>query len=253
MSHPIDIVKVLPTGKRVYRTVSEDEFKTGGWVEQGWAASDPYAPEINEDAYRNYDNREFQKLIQGKSTTELRDYMVPITVIKRLPTGKWASLRMFKGEYLTKGWANNGWIPRATQTRQWGPRAQYGRKKVLQDLKQQRWWRPRRSEAYLDGLFDYHGRPGLPTMDINLLRNPEYTINPRWVTYNRRFANYAEKHPTWQPFLALPNLTDEEKEEYWRTLRTYFERDKKTKAPPQIIPYSKLSSATRKHTKKYRW
>lgn len=253
MSAPLEIFKVLPTGQRVYRKVTYDEFLNGGWVTQGWAASDSHADEINEEAYRNYDAKEFSKLVSGKSTETLRDYMVPITIIKQLPNGKWASRRVFKGEFLTKGWQQNGWIQRATQMRPWGRRAQYGRKKVLDDLRKQRWWRPRRSDAYLEGLFDYYGRPGLPYMDRNLLKNPEYTLNPRWVTYNRRFANYAHKHPTWEPFLALPNLTDDEKEEYWRILRTHFERDKKTKLPPQIIPYSKLGSATRKHTKTRRW
>lgn len=165
MQNPIDILKILPNGRRVYRTIEKDDFLSGGWVTQGWAASDADGPEINEEAYKIYDDKEFQKLVQGKSTEELRDYMVPVTIIKQLPNGKWASRRVFKGEFLTKGWKQNGWIQRATQMRQWGPRAKYGRKKVLNDLKKQRWWRPKRSLAYTEYVFDYNGRPGLTSRD----------------------------------------------------------------------------------------
>lgn len=237
MSYEIKISKTLPGGRTVHRLVPQNEFLTGGWAEQGWSAATVDAESLNDQAQEIIDDKAFKKLTENKDTLTLRGYMSPIKVFKTLPNGKRVYRKLYKGEYELNGWKNNGWrVTYDTSKPNWGSKATYGRKKVLADLKAQRWWRPQRSVSYARRIAIHHKVPFLP-FNSELLRNPNYTFNPRYDTYTRRVRNYAYKHPTWKPFSDLPDKTEEEYKEYWDTIREEFNRVKHTKTPDPIIPY----------------
>lgn len=220
------IFKTLPNGTKVHREVTQDEYVNNGWMKNGWADStltgvtttDHY---LQEQAFKDH--------FQAVPTVELAKYPAKIEIFKYLPNGeKSRHMTMTYGEYVQKGWKDNGWVfePKArrifdaTVTRQ-------TRKQAEDKLRKMSWWYPKRSYDQAKALqlwtFDSHASKEEREKQIEQLTDMNFVPNPSMRRYSDRLQKYAERKTNqWR---KLPRLTPEYQQSWWRTQKSLLDLD----------------------------
>lgn len=192
MSNKITISKILPGGRTVRRKVDITEYLNDGWATNGWATNGLQEQMLADKAIQN---TAFNKTFASVPTDQLRKYPVNITITKTLPGGRTVRRSMTYGEYVTKGWATNGWINRERRQLTLAGKEQLGRPAIIARLKQQKWWKPKRSFSQASML--YMGDPNDPKRGqyIEKLRDLDYVPNPRFIEhgYSRKNTPIARR------------------------------------------------------------
>lgn len=219
------IVKTLPNGRVVHRDVTEGEFINDGWMKNGWAAT-TLQGQIATD-YHLMDQT-FNDHFKNVPTTELVKYPRQIQAWKDLPGGKRKYLKMTYGEYIQKGWRDNGWNINASNRRAVTPRVSAKvRRDALDKIKQQKWWYPKRSFDQAKQLQRWTFSDTVPKEEtdrqIELLRDFDYIPNPAMKRYSERLYKYgSSKTNQWRKLANQPEFV---KDIWWRTQRQLLDVD----------------------------
>lgn len=172
------ISKTLPTGKKVYKYVTKQEYLNDGWARNGWASN---ILEWQQAADTAAINQSFKNQFDDKDTRTLDLYSRNVDITKQLPTGKHIKRTIPYGQYMTQGWKQNGWRLAGRLNRTHLPSSKSLRQEAIRKLKQQSWWKPTRSQDQARML-----SPTKSISEIALLRNIDNIPNPYHRTWARR-------------------------------------------------------------------
>lgn len=217
LTDTVTIHKTLPTGRRVERQVTGDEYINNGWFANGWAANSG----LQIKAAKQY-AAQFAKQAETMPIDQLQAWTRSFPIVKKLPNGKWAKVTVTGGEFEHDGWRTQGWfIPSWAKktSRQYsdiGPKDTDKAREYYWNriLKEQDWWRPRmsRDQAWsyyspmtrLTGPYVGHNQPE----DVTKIQSGKYKLNAgewfdwiekarKWMYHNKKKRyNLAMRQPT---------------------------------------------------------
>lgn len=196
----IKITKRLPTGRKVERDVTSDEYVKGGWREQGWVA-----PASLQQKAEDYLTGEIFSALRDQEPSYLRGLTRHYTIVKKLPNGKWAKTPgITGGDWEFGGWKDQGWIIPSWALRDRDPNpapkdTEKAKDYYLRNIRyHQNWWKPKRT---LDQANEFGKgmwfKPGPQYMDtIRKFQSYDYQPNPaykkwqasmlKWTRHNRK-------------------------------------------------------------------
>lgn len=172
------IWKTLPNGKKVHRYVTRDEYIGDGWASNGWATNILEWQQAADEAILD---QTLKTKFFEEDTRTLDLYSKQVNIVKQLPNGKWKTLTMPYGQYETQGWKNNGWRLAGRLQHPHFPTSKKTRSQAIKKLKQQSWWKPKRSHDQARML-----SPTKTSSEISLLTNIDNIPNPAYRTWARR-------------------------------------------------------------------
>ena len=229
----VKIWKTLPNGRKVERDVTDQEYITQGWREQGWVAP----ASLQKRAEDHITNRLFEA-VREQPITYLKGLAKHYTIVKKLPNGKWAKRTNIGGfDYEFGGWKNNGWIipSWAHRDQQRGTidsdkaRDYYTR----QIQNQQSTWQPKRTQEQagqlLKGIWFQPGPQYLET--AKQLTSGKKSINPQYMRWQTRALKWARhnRRTLWTD-LTTGTVTDKRHARF-RIINQYSALRK----PPQLL------------------
>lgn len=237
LSDTVTIYKHLPTGRRVERQVTGEEYINNGWFKNGWATN----AGLQIKAAKQY-AAQFAKQAETMPIDHLRGWTRSFPIVKKLPNGKWAKVTVTGGEFEHDGWRTQGWfIPSwakgadnrsYTGAKDTDKAREYYWNRVV---KEQDWWRPRmsRDQAWsyyspltrLTGPYVGHNQ----SEDVTKLQSGKYKLN------TNAWYDWIDKAQDW--------MYHNRKRRYNRAMRQTKFEDRHRMLLPMFVEYSRTHPA----------
>lgn len=232
------IYKILPGGRTVERDVTREEYAQQGWADQGWAA-----PPAVQRAVEAQTEQTFRDEFQNTDINYLAGLARKWKIIKKLPTGKYASRTVTGGEYTYGGWKDNGWFIPSYVQQGIRPVRDTPQQRALYTnaIMQENWWRPKRSysqaHSYYAGHMNTIGNElgHNAAEDIAKIQARTHRPNPGWTYWLRRGTKWLYHN---RPKALRKAIAYEQGGKDWRpAIRPLLMEYAKThRPPPKVIP-----------------
>lgn len=257
-SVPVDIFRISVDGSREYDRIPMYEFQTGRHFRQGWATHDSDCEYIQEMFYNQVCEKELLDTFGKYSASTLELYCTEITIIKHVGVSKYASRRVYYGEW-KHIWERNGWENAEMRTRSFRYNSASAKRKALDKMRKLYWWRPPRSPAYAEALTVY---ANIPVSCAHQLEKYENIPNPKYSDYQQKRLDWIKREnpDAWE--YITTNLTAERKAKREDALRLldwmvstsekFYPITHHTKPPKPVITRQELEEQQRPHKKRRR-
>lgn len=238
LSDTVEIFKTLPSGRRVTRTVTGEEFINGGWAQQGWAANaslqKAYEDKVYNDTWDDLNTRPIDYLQTANSK---------LTIAKKLPNGKWVSRQVNGIDFEHKGWRSQGWIiPSFMYNRRAGKvkDTSFARTRLINSIMTRSdFWRPKRSTDQARTIASPSWKLVGPELghnynqDVANIRDYRYIPNPKWHEWIGKAQRWMLKN---RPKVYKRAMKESPVTRRINLRPLFMQYNRKHKAPPKFIP-----------------
>lgn len=185
------IIRWLPSGTLQSREVPESLFLTGTLFREGWASMEDRHNAIQDMFYAQEVDKTLKEKFGALPATEALKLASPVWIVKMIPNKEVVPSRQVPyGDFL-ENWSKTGWeLADIVPTFHFNSRA--AKITAMNRLREQGWWKPRRTMAYAHSLALRYGLPLKPYI-YEKLTDPRNHPNPKYDYYRSKILPWILK------------------------------------------------------------
>lgn len=188
---PVDIFRILSDDSKEYLTVPKSVYMTGQFFKRGFATFDPEFAAIQEMWYSQQCDTVCSRKFGHLKATEIMRKQTIGEIVKVLPHQQVSPILrvpygLFQETYEKTGWE---WASKIPDYQFNSPAA---KRQAMALIKEQTWWRPKRSLAFAQCLCVQYQLPVNGDFD-KILTDPDNFPNPKYHLYEQKMMDWIRK------------------------------------------------------------
>lgn len=260
---PVDLVRITDTGYTEYLTIRESEFRSGRHFRRGFATYDSLYTTLQDMFYGQMCDLVFHKKFDTLPAARLKLLAHTCHILKDTHTEVIPGLTVPYGAFLEK-YKKTGWeLNTAFRLPYFRFNSRAAKREAMDELRDQDWWKPKRSVAYATALAINNLLPVNKPELIEALREPWNYPNPMYDFHHSRIEGWIRKaNPDYcEAMEQYLNSDDPKKKDkglnmlFWLldTGNKYYWKVHKIKEPKPVVSKQELEEQQRPHKKKARY